>query len=134
MSLFEWQPIYSVGDADTDAQHRQLFDIANRFERAYHEGSGTQQLFIIFSELIDYTKVHFADEERLMRQAGYPECDKHKENHDRLVELVGAYCRSFERGDKDVAENAITFIKTWLTGHILGMDRKYRPYVDETRH
>jgi hemerythrin len=134
MSLFEWQSVYSVGDPRTDAQHQQLFDIANRFHRAYQEGRSPRQLSTIFSELIDYTKYHFADEERLMRQAGYPDFDKHKENHDRLVELVGAYCRSFERGDKDVAENAMTFIKTWLTGHILGMDRKYRPYLEETRH
>lgn len=134
MSLFEWQDIYSVGDPRTDAQHQRLFDIANRFELAYENGSRLDHLYTIFLELVDYTKVHFADEERLMRQAGYPEFDWHKQNHERLVELVGYYCRSFERADPNVAENAMNFIKTWLNGHILGMDRKFRPYVEDVHH
>lgn len=129
MALFEWEDIYSVGVASIDEQHKKLFDIANRFHEAYDKGHGRKILGLIFKELITYTQVHFAEEERLMREQNYPDYHRHKVNHEKLLGLVLAYKERFERDEQGIERQVMNFIKTWLNGHILGMDRNYRSHV-----
>jgi hemerythrin len=129
VNRFEWQQIYSVGDANIDQQHRRLFEIANRFSEAYEKRLGLPVLSNIFNELVDYTVVHFDDEERLLRDRGYPEFDQHKDNHERLKKLVQVYVDQFQQNVEGIEERAMGFISTWLNGHILGMDKKYQSYL-----
>jgi hemerythrin-like metal-binding protein len=129
MSLFEWDEIYSVGVELIDNQHKTLFDIGNRFADAFQRGADRRSLAGIFNELLEYTGKHFADEERLMQNAGFPDYARHKENHEKLVSLVLGYKRQFEGNEPGVEQAAMNFIKTWLTGHVLGMDRNYGPFL-----
>jgi hemerythrin len=126
MALFVWQQIYSVGVERIDAQHRRLFEIANRFHAAHQRREPRALLTAIFGELVDYTVSHFADEERLLQAHDYDDFDRHKANHEKLVKLVLGYRRQLENGEPDVEAHAMNFIKTWLNGHVLGMDRNYR--------
>jgi len=126
MALFEWQDIYSVGVEKIDNQHKRLFEIANRFYAAYERREARAVLAGIFNELVEYTAYHFADEERMMRQHGYPDFDRHKASHEKLANLVLGYRRQLEGGEPNVEPHAMNFIKTWLNGHVLGMDRNYR--------
>lgn len=126
MILFEWKPIYSVGNDTLDTQHQQLFDIGNRYHAALTAGQSLASLEKIFAELIKYTQFHFETEEAHLRNINYPDYPRHKENHDKLVKLVSNYADQFSSGDQGVEQRAMNFIKTWLDGHILGMDRQYR--------
>jgi hemerythrin-like metal-binding protein len=129
MALFTWDDIYSVGHAQIDAQHKRLFDIANRFNAAYLQRAGRARLAQIFDELLDYTVTHFADEEALMRRQNYPEYASHKASHDKLVGLVSYYRQLLEAGAADIEDRVMQFIQTWLNGHILGTDRNYKAYL-----
>lgn len=129
MALFTWQDIYSVGVERIDEQHKNLFAIANRFHAAFERNDTRAVLTAIFNELIDYTAHHFSDEERLLREHNYPDYDRHKANHEKLVALVLTYKRQLEGGEVGMEQRAMDFIKTWLNGHILGMDRSYRDFV-----
>lgn len=126
MALFEWQEIYSVGVERLDNQHKNLFSIANRFHAAYERGENRGVLASIFNEMLEYTAQHFADEERMMRECNYADYDRHKAHHEKLVNLVLGYKRQFDTDQPGVEMAAMNFIKTWLTGHVLGMDRNYR--------
>ena len=129
MGLFVWQDIYSVGVEAIDNQHKRLFAIANRFHAAYESGAGRPALAAIFRELVNYTVTHFADEERMLQAFDYADYDRHKANHEKLVGLVLGYQRRMESGEPGVEPQAMNFIKTWLSGHVLGMDRNYRDCV-----
>jgi hemerythrin len=123
MALFKWDNIYSVGDPGIDAQHKRLFDIANRFYDAHSGHADRGTLMRIFNELIDYTATHFKDEEEFMRRHHYPDLPRHHEQHDKLVKLVLNYKVRLERAEPDADQNAMDFIRLWLNGHILGSDR-----------
>jgi len=131
MALFEWDSIYSVGDEFIDNQHKRLFQIANRFYTAYQERQARTVLGSIFDELIDYTLLHFKDEEALLRKHNFPEFHQHKRNHEKLIGLVSRYKEQFEQGDEGIEERVLDFLKLWLNGHIMGMDRQYKPYITE---
>ena len=129
MALFEWSEIYSVGNKTIDKQHQKLFDIANRFYQAHNDGHGQEVLGSIFTELLEYTQYHFADEERLMKEADFPDFYKHKANHEKLIEVVTNLKKNFDDKQEGVEERITDFLKMWLNGHILGMDRNYKTYL-----
>lgn len=131
MTLFVWKDIYSVGNSTIDNQHKKLFEIANRFSNAYEQNQGRQVLGGIFQELLEYTRFHFEDEERLMREANYPDYPQHKANHEKLVNVVLNLKKNFEQGEAGIEQRIMDFIKMWLNGHILGMDRNYRAHVSD---
>lgn len=133
MALFEWHDIYSVGDADIDAQHKRLFDIANRMHEVHVARSGRHALLSVFYELLDYTATHFQLEEEFMARHRFPELHQHKEQHQKLVKLVLNYKTLLERSEPDAEQRALDFIRLWLNGHILGSDRNYGEHVTTTR-
>jgi len=129
MGLFTWENIYSVGVAKLDAQHMKLFEIANRFHAAFERRESRPVLVAIFTELVEYTATHIADEKRLLQEHGCPDHKLHKANHALLVGLVLSYKRQLENGEPDIEQHAMGFIKTWLNDHILGMDRSYAEHA-----
>lgn len=129
MALFEWSNVYSVGNSTIDHQHQRLFGIANRFHDSYIKRHTRSQLSGIFDELIDYTHEHFAFEERMMEDNDFPGVERHKENHKKLIGLVGNYKQQFERGDDGVEDRVMNFLKLWLDVHIVGMDRQYKKFI-----
>jgi len=134
MGLFVWKEIYSVGNSKIDEQHQKLFEIANRFHRAHDEDHGSGVLASIFEELLEYTQFHFRDEEQLMRKCGFPDFDKHRANHEKLISVVLNLKKNFEAGEEGIEERIMEFLKMWLNGHILGMDRGYRSHVTADCH
>jgi hemerythrin-like metal-binding protein len=129
MAMFAWDNIYSVGHEQIDAQHRRLFDIANRFHDAFVAMHGPAVLSEVFGELVDYTVTHFTDEERLLQTVGYPDIAAHRRHHEKLVELVQTYRRQLEAGENGIERRIMEFLKAWLNGHILGTDRNYKEFV-----
>jgi len=129
MGLFVWDDIFSVGNELIDSQHKRLFDIGNRFHAALERRAPRIELMELFNELVEYTGKHFADEEQLMRDCRYADYDRHKTNHEKLVKQVLAYKHRLEGSEPEAERYAIDFIKTWLTCHVLGMDRNYSDCV-----
>ena len=72
-TLIEWTDELSVGIQEIDDQHRLLVSILNKLHTAMYEHQGKEVAEKILNELVDYTKIHFAVEESLMRVLGYPQ-------------------------------------------------------------
>jgi hemerythrin-like metal-binding protein len=130
MSLFQWDDVYSVGFDEIDHQHVKLFDIANEYHNGFSQHAGGRVLLPIFGQLVDYTKRHFADEERIMERCAYPDLGRHRQNHQRLIANVLNYKRQFDEGVVGVEAACMDFLKMWLNAHILGTDKQYAPYLN----
>ncbi len=130
MSLFVWGDMFSVGYAEIDAQHQKLFAIGNSFYGEYVNRASRATMDKLFGELVDYTRYHFDDEERILKKCGYPDLQKHHLNHEKLVRLVNSYQKQLEAGTPEIEAQVMDFIKMWLNAHILGTDKQYSPYLD----
>ena len=131
MSLFEWNPSYSVGHVDIDTQHKRLFQLAGEVHDAMTAGKGKQILSQTLASLISYTKVHFSSEERLMQKYGYPDYPAHKAEHDKLTAQVVAFQTDFNAGRSSMTIDLMHFIKNWLTHHIGKTDQRVASYIKE---
>lgn len=127
--MFEWKPAYSVQITSIDGQHQNLFRIAEELYSAMGAGQGKTALSKILDRLVQYTKVHFKQEERLMRQCGYPALEEHLAEHRDLTERVLAFQADFEKGKAVMTVQVLHFLKNWLTRHIADSDRKYAPFL-----
>ncbi len=129
MSAFTWNEKYRLNVKDMDEQHRVLIGLVGQLDDAMREGKGKQALGLILGRLIDYTKVHFAAEERLMKASGYPEYHEHKLIHEKMTMRVLDLERQFKDGKAMLTLDVMKFLTDWLQKHILGTDKKYSPFL-----
>lgn len=127
--FFPWKPEYSVHHPDIDRQHQRLAALVNELHVAMAEGKGRQVVDHVMTELVDYTKNHFAYEERQMERAGFPEVAQHKQLHHKLLQQVGEYVKEWtEQQSINVVEFS-SFVKDWLLKHIGENDRPLAAYL-----
>jgi len=129
--MFDWKPQYSVHIPSIDGQHQNLFRIAGELFAAMSAGQGKASLSRILDRLVQYTAVHFAHEERLMRQHHYPDFLAHQKQHEALVKQVLKFQADFEAGSVNMTVQVLTFLKDWLRQHIAESDQKYAPCLRE---
>ncbi len=126
--MFEWNPRYSVNIGSIDAQHQNLFRIAAELHAAMAAGHGKSSMSHILNRLVQYTGVHFAHEERLMRLHDYPARAAHQSEHQALTQKVQKFQADFEAGKAVVTVQVLQFLKDWLAHHIAESDQSYAPY------
>lgn len=123
--FFKWSPEFSVNINAIDAQHKELVNILNRLFVAVSRREGDKVIAGILDALTDYTRTHFALEERLMRLAKYEDSAAHMEEHKKMIEKLDALCKKHLLEEKPIYFEMLSFLKTWLREHIQGEDTKY---------
>jgi hemerythrin len=126
--MFEWNDAYSVGIPSVDAQHQSLFKIAEELHVAMTAGKAKPILTDILERLVQYTELHFAHEERLMRLHDYPKSAQHRIEHDALRRQVSSFRTDFLSGRTALTIDLMIFLKGWLQKHIKGSDLQYVPH------
>ena len=123
--LLEWSDQLSVGIQEIDEQHKVLVDLLNQLHQAilhHHGGEVTGQ---IMDQLCEYTKIHFAVEESILRILDYPDYANHKKHHEQLLTQVQDLRTKMESGDHSISFELLHFLKKWLTIHIMEEDNAY---------
>jgi len=130
MNFIEWTGDMSVGSDALDGHHRMIIDCLNRLHPLLGAGGRDAEVRAVLGTLEDFVLVHFSEEEQCMKKAGYPDWRAHKEQHDRMYDVVFKLKADVEHGRVPDAERLFELIYNWLFTHILGEDRKYIPYLN----
>ncbi len=128
MALITWTEDLSVNIAEMDKEHKQLVAMINELHEAMASGKGKDVLGGVLARLVDYTKFHFAAEEKLMSSNKYPGYLSQKAEHDNLTKKVLEIKTRLDAGNMVVTVEVMTFLKDWLTKHIMGVDKKYSSF------
>lgn len=126
-----WQPEFALGEETIDAQHQQLFALLDKLYGAISSGERKEFLQMTFLFLADYAKDHFAYEEALMEESGFPDAAMHRAEHQRFREDLKLYEQDFlKTGDTSgPLINLIGHISEWLVYHILNVDMQMGIYL-----
>lgn len=127
---FQWNDSFSVKVNAMDDQHKKLFEITRELYSAMQSGQGKKVVGDVLQRLIDYTVHHFASEEALMEQNGYPDLAQHQAEHRALTDKVVAFQEKFNAGQAVITSELMTFLQEWLTGHIHNIDRRYGEFMN----
>jgi hemerythrin len=119
-----WKNDYSVGVEKLDNQHRWLFEIINRV--AAHREAETAEDTL--AEMVRYAKEHFTDEEKLMRQYGYPGFATHEKHHAYFIDTTAELSLGMLNNKQATLDEIAEFLNVWLTTHVLREDMKYKDF------
>lgn len=122
MTLLEWSEALALGIEQIDKQHKILLDIMNELNDQILRGKNAEGSLMAVTRLESYTRQHFADEEALMLQTGFPGLKGHKVVHSRFEDRLKSFAASDFGGEPGKALEMLSFLQDWLVDHILGQD------------
>jgi hemerythrin len=122
--------VFSVGIKVIDDQHKSLLDLVNDlFNHATGDEKAERAYFKkVIHQAVEYIKVHFATEEKIMTATKFPGYAEHKKTHDDFVLTVVQNVKDFEAGKRLTLTKFSYFLKDWILTHIAVMDKKYFDY------
>ncbi len=128
---FQWTSDLETGNALIDREHKQLFEAINGLLDACSMGKGRTELEKTTKFLLDYTKLHFGDEEKLQLQYKYPDYANHKRYHDTFVNVVSDISKQLHQEGPTIAlvGQVNQKIGQWLIQHVKGEDVKVARYI-----
>lgn len=127
MAHIVWTDDLNTGISEIDNQHRRILKYINELYSASQAGDRGAVGGVV-EDMVDYTLSHFAFEESLMEEAGYPLSKPHKRVHEVLTKRVADLHLRHKAGD-DVARDLHSLLSRWLVSHIKSDDAAYSRQV-----
>ncbi len=125
----EWQDSWASGNARIDEQHRLLFDMANYLLDLSLSRADSHEMNALLDEFFRHITGHFADEERILAEVGYPELGTHVQLHQELVEESRRLKSRMDRGDCQPSVLFDYLIGKVVMDHIMKSDVLFFPYM-----
>lgn len=115
-----WTSRLSVGVAEIDAQHRELYRRVDAFLRALAERRARAELQPLLRFLTAYVREHFATEQQMMELSGYAGMGDHLAEHRWFEEECQRLAERLERegATSDVATGLVALLTRWLDHHL----------------
>jgi hemerythrin-like metal-binding protein len=119
-----------VGVQAMDDQHGILLDTLNALRHQLARGNGSARLNEQLARLIEFTEMHFGCEESLLRRNEFPDLEKHRAEHQRLMDQIKqAVCRT-ELGDDAELHRILGVVRGQYMEHVEGLDREYSRWLN----
>ena len=126
----EWSDALSVGNPMIDAEHQYFILLINELNRAIADRQNKDEIIREMNQLLTEARYHFAHEEQLFAEKGFPEAQAHCKHHS---DLLGRFSNSLkEFTEVDYSPNWIDnglAIKDLMVSHILNVDSRYVEYL-----
>jgi len=128
-----WSNTFACGIKIIDDQHKGLVNLVNEM---YNHVTGDelqehQYLKQIVQEAINYVKVHFATEEKIMTATKFSGYAEHKKEHDNFIRTVAKIIKEYNEGKRLTLAVFSKFLKEWILSHIAIMDKEYFDYLNK---
>jgi len=125
--VVKWSEDFACGIKIVDDQHKGLLDLINdMFSHASGNDDEEQEYFKqVVEKAVDYVRIHFATEEKIMQQTKFVGYAEHKKAHESFILEVLDNARAFQKEKKINLEEFTGFLKGWVLTHVAIMDKQY---------
>jgi hemerythrin len=122
---FKWSNNYSVGVKSFDEQHKHFFELSNKiYDLLDKKGVDKEKIIFSTTELANHAFYHLSSEEDAFIKHQYPETEAHIHVHNIYRQRIQEYL------DKTSTKEFVDYVTSWLSNHILFMDKKYRSFFE----
>jgi hemerythrin len=128
----KWLARYSTGVEQIDTQHQMLFQMSEDYRQALEEGRGERVYGLILESLEQYCRGHFGLEEQCMLRYQCPVAEANSAAHRQFETAMAGFRQRFADAGFNVthAEQLVDYIDDWLASHIMLIDTKLKPCVE----
>ncbi len=125
----EWVESLSVFIPEIDAEHQRFIRLVNELNEAIIARKELPEIQDRMQAILYDAAAHFAHEEALFREWGYPAAGEHAEKHAQITQALREIMGRFQQGGTDYEWiEAGLLVKQALISHLLSEDTKYRDY------
>lgn len=125
----EWSDALGVCIPEIDAEHRHFIQLVNQLNAAIIARLDLKEIKSCMQAILDDAAAHFAHEEALFREWGYPLASEHAQRHVQITHALREIMGHFNRGEIDYEWiEAGLKVKETLIEHLLTEDMKYRDF------
>lgn len=124
-----WRKAYCCGIPEIDAEHKHMFDIANRIQFALSATPEGVEVAALVDELLEHIAEHFAAEEKMLEAKGFPDTEAHKQGHRILLTQAMELAARYKSKETTAGALFGFVIQDVVATHILQEDRKYFAWV-----
>ena len=114
-----------------DDEHKKLVQLIDDLHSALKSGKAHHILRNVLTDLENYTRNHFLDEERYMAKYNYPGYSIQKQAHGTFIKKLMEFKSQFEKSTIPPSLSVMNFLREWLTLHILQTDKQYASFFNE---
>ncbi len=96
-----------------------------------HTGAEHAQVDAMLDNLLEHTRLHFAEEEKLMLSVQFPPYPMHKGEHDKVLADMIARAEKWKvtRDAKDLSSWLEHAVRDWFVNHVSSMDFVTAAYI-----
>lgn len=124
MTLLQWKPEYSVGIDSMDDEHQEMMRLINDIHAELESGADADQVNQCLGDIFNTISMHFALEEKLMKDNAYDEFQAHKDDHENLLDelrdLMDDYYDNSTIGTSALEKS----LSKWFSAHFSTFDAR----------
>ena len=124
-----WTDELAVGVEAFDFEHREMITLLNRVNHLLAMGRKEEILEHALHAFINYTRFHFTHAEGILERFSWGGLDDHRGEHEKLLAQVTEYYQRCKKGDIELSDEELYFLKHWLIDHIRDTDVKYKDFL-----
>ncbi len=124
MTLLNWKPEFSVGNAAIDYEHEMMIQQINALYDRLGTSADSAAIEAALGEIHADISAHFALEERMMKQANYIEYEDHKEDHEELLDQLHELMDAYFQSPEDREEALKLKLSNWFGHHFSTFDAR----------
>ncbi len=117
-----------LGVQDLDSEHELLLGVVRALEKAVTSGTPAQ-IDALLQQLAEFTRVHFATEEIMMRLYEFPDFAAHQLDHARLVDQVEVVRTEYAHGHVQPTRALAAALRHWFTEHVRTRDAELARFI-----
>jgi len=132
--LITWSSTFLCGIKLIDDQHKTLVVLINDMFKHVTGNQAQEHKYFsnIIHEIINYIKVHFATEEKILLATKFSGFSQHKREHDLFILTVMEKVNEYNMKKYINLSTFTKFLKDWVLSHIAIMDKQYFEYLRMT--
>lgn len=132
MTSFTWEDRFITGDETIDLQHREIFEHMTAIYKEMAEiHQKTDSLNTMLDRLKTLSRLHFSDEEQLMKVMNYPLAAEHKQLHELILLDLERFMVSSNKYDPSSMRNDFYNIREVFITHVLNEGMAFREFINE---
>ena len=124
MNLLKWKPEYSVGIASVDTEHREMIELINDVYAKLGKSPDAKDVEDCLESIYTAISLHFALEERIMRESSYFEYEEHKDDHENLLDEIRDLMDEFVADTQTGARVLEKGLSDWFGRHFATFDAR----------
>jgi hemerythrin len=122
--FMKWEPAFNLGIEKIDNQHRKIVELINSLNLAAMDNNSEEKIDDVLSQMTSYSQYHFKTEEDLFKKYSFPLFEEHLAEHASFIRKIAEFRSKFDQG-QSIIFRLLSYLRSWLSNHILDSDREY---------